>query len=55
MLGPDYMSRAGPVSREDVKILKPTHLLVSECARVTQAPLSVMPYKDMPYYIRLRR
>ena len=43
------------LSKEDVKILKPKHHFVSDRARVTQAPLPVMPYKDMPYYIRLRR
>ena len=43
------------LSEEDVKILKPKHHFVSDRARVTQAPLPVMPYKDMPYYIRLRR
>ena len=43
------------LSKEDVKILKTTHHFVSDRARVTQAPLPVMSYKDMPYYIRLRR
>ena len=40
---------------KDVKILKPTHRFDSDRARATQAPLPVMPYKDMPYCIRLGR
>ena len=43
------------LSKEDAKILKPTYHFVSDRARVTQAQLPVVPYKDMPYYIRLRR
>ena len=41
--------------KEVFKIWKPTRHYVSDRAHVAKAPLPVMPYKDMPYYIRLKR